>query len=119
MQEYTCPSCLKIYTTLHAAALIKSDGLFHCEDCDIVLEICGAVDHGETINRRERTKLVKAKQVQISIALQFLMCSLQGTTAPFFSLPFAFVSQQSHQKQNVFERGMVLESDHCFLCTPL
>ncbi len=63
VQEYTCPSCSRTYTTLHAAVLIKSDGLFHCEDCNSVLEAGGAEGHGDALNRRERTKLVKAKQV--------------------------------------------------------
>ena len=52
-----------MYTTLHAAVLIKSDGLFHCEECDTILEAGGADSQGDTLNRRERTRLVKAKQV--------------------------------------------------------
>ena len=63
VQEYTCPNCSRVYNTLHAAALIKSDGLFHCEDCDSILESGSADVQGESMNRRERTKMVKAKQV--------------------------------------------------------
>jgi transcription initiation factor IIE alpha subunit len=61
LQEYSCPLCERTYTTLHAAVLIKSDGLFHCEDCDAVLEAGG--EQGGGTSRRERTRLVKAKQV--------------------------------------------------------
>ena len=65
VQEYTCPSCSRMYTTLHAAVLIKADGLFHCEECDSVLESGSAEGQGDALSRRERTKLVKAKQVRI------------------------------------------------------
>lgn len=63
MQEYVCPACSRAYTTLQAPFLIQSDGLFHCEECNSLLESSadGAMDG---LSRRERTKAVKAKQVQ-------------------------------------------------------
>lgn len=63
MAEYLCAVCDRSYTTLQAPFLIKADGLFHCEDCDTVLE--SATDgQADGLSRRERNKAVKAKQAR-------------------------------------------------------